>query len=358
MRRLHEGDRRIPAITGIGRAVGRIKMDNAAIDGLLGRKVGFVDRAMRMNNIGIQTRYWVAKGPEGYDREQASSDLSAEALVQAIEMAGIPAEDLKRIIVATSSPDYMGVPVAAMVQDKLGLPTNVQAYDIAAACAGWVQALNEVYVNLMSPLGKGGPQAVVGAEVLSPVISKKKLNTFILFGDAAGATIVDLVNPDDGAPTNMAFVAGADGSLAEKLNVPAGGSKYPPSQYTIDHDMHSMDMDGTVIKDNAINRMVEVTQQALEEAGVPLEEVALFIPHQANLSIIEGVADSVGMPMERVMVTIDRYGNTSAAAIPTALRDAWDQERIKRNDIMVVVTFGAGLEYIAGVLPMVGLPRR
>lgn len=356
--RLGEGDRRIPAIIGLGKGVGRDVVDNAAIDGLLGRKTGFVDRAMRMNNIGIQSRFWVRKGQEGFDREQASSDLSAEALRQAITMAGIPAKDLKRIIVATSSPDYMGVPVAAMVQHKLGLPTNVQAYDIAAACAGWVQALNEVYVNLMSPLGKGGPQAVVGAEVLSPIISRNKLNTFILFGDAAGATIVDLVNPDDGAPTNMAFVAGADGSLAEKLNVPAGGSKYPPSQYTIDHDMHSMDMDGTVIKDNAINRMVEVTQQALAEAGVPLEEVALFIPHQANLSIIEGVADSVGMPMERVMVTIDRYGNTSAAAIPTALRDAWDQERIKRNDIMVVVTFGAGLEYIAGVLPMVGLPRR
>jgi len=352
--RFKEGQ--IPAITGIGKAVGRKVVDNAFIDSMLGRKTGFTDRAMRMTGTGINQRYWVPR--EGHESKQTTSDLSAEALIQAIEMAGIDKNKLKKIVVATSSPDYMGVSTAAMVQHKLELPTNLQAYDIAAGCTGWVQAMGDAYAILQSPIGIKGPQAIIGAEVISPVLSARKDKTFILFGDAGGATIVDLVKPDQGAPTNMAFVPGADGSLADKLNVPAGGSKYPASQYTVDNDMHSMDMDQAIIRENAIRRMTEVTKKALEQSEVLMEDVALFIPHQANLSIIKSTAEGLNFPMERVMVTIGKYGNTSAASIPTALREAWDADRIKRNDIMVVATFGAGLEYIAAVLPMVGLPKK
>lgn len=352
--RFREG--KIPAITGIGGTHGRNVVTNADLDEMLGRRKGFTDRAMRMTGTGIEQRYWIPM--ENYVVKQTTSDMSVDAVIPAIEMAGIYKNDLRKIVVATSSPDFLGVSTAAMVQHKLGLSTNIQAYDLAAGCTGWAQALDEAFANLQSPAGRGGPQAVIGAEVISPVLSKKKLNTFMLFGDAAGATIVDLVKPDEGAPTNIAFVPGADGSLAEKLNVPAGGSKYPASQYTVDNDMHSMDMDGEIIKDNAIKRMVEVTKKALEQSGVPIEEVALFIPHQANLSIIQSTAEGLNFPMKKVMVTIDRYGNTSAASIPTALKEAWDVDRIKRNDIMVVATFGAGLEYIAAVLPMVGLPKK
>lgn len=347
---------KIPAITGIGKAIGRNVITNEVIDDRLGRKKGLTGRAMRRNNIGIEQRYWVTF--ENHQTGQTTSDLSVEALVQSIEMAGIDKNDLKKIVVATSSPDYLGVSVAAMVQHKLGLKTNIQAYDLAAGCTGWLQGLDEAFANLESPRGRGCPQAVIGAEILSPILSKEIVNTFIVFGDAAGATIVDLVKPDAGAPTNMAFVPGVDGSLADKLNVPGGGSKYPTSQYTLDNDMHSMYMDGDIIKENAIKRMTEVSKKALEEAGVPMEDVALFIPHQANLSIIQATADGLNFPMEKVMVTIDRYGNTSAASIPTALREAWDTGRIKRNDMMVVATFGAGLEFAAAVLPMVGLPKK
>lgn len=346
---------RIPAITGVGKAVGRDTVTNELLDERLGRTKGLTSRVMRRNGIGIEQRYWIPM--EGHESKQTTSDLAAEALVEAIKMAGIDKRDLKKIVVATSSPDYLGVPAAAMVQHKLGLSTNIQAYDLAAACTGWVQGVNEAFVNLQSPLGRGSPQAVIGAEVISPVLSKNK-QAFILFGDAAGATIVDLVKPDEGAPTNIGFAAGVDGSLAEKLNVPAGGSRYPASQYTVDHDMHSMDMEGEIIQENAIRRMAEVTKKALEQSGVPMEDVALFIPHQANLSIIQATADSLNFPMERVMVTIGKYGNTSAASIPTALREAWDADRIKRNDVMVVATFGAGFEFIAAVLPMVGLPKK
>ncbi len=351
--RFKEGQ--IPAITGIGKAVGRNIVTNADLDDRLGRAKGITKRAMRRYSIGIEQRYWVPM--EGHESKQTTSDLAVEALVEAIQMAGIDKNELKKIVVATSSPDFLGVSVAAMLQHRLGLPNNIQAYDLAAGCTGWVQATHEAYANLLSPLGRGGPQAVIGSEVISPVLSKNK-ETFILFGDAAGATVVDLVKPDEGAPTNMAFVPGADGSLAEKLNVIAGGSRYPASQYTVDNDMHSMAMEGDIIKENAITRMIEVSKKALEKARVPMEDVALFIPHQANLSIIQSTAEGLNFPMEKVMVTIDKYGNTSAASIPTALREAWDANRIKRNDIMVVATFGAGLEYIAAVLPMVGLPKK
>lgn len=352
--RLREGQ--IPAITGIGKAVGRDVVSNEKLDELHGRKKGLTDRAMRMTGTGIEQRYWVPR--EGHESKQTTSDLAEEALVAGIQMAGIDKNDLKKIVVATSSPDFLGVSVAAMLQYRLGLSTNIQAYDLAAGCTGWVQALDEAFANLQSPAGRGGPQAIIGAEVISPVLSKKKLNTYMLFGDAAGATVVDLVKPDEGAPTNRAFVPGADGSLADKLNVIAGGSKYPASQYTVDNDMHSMTMEGDIIKDNAIRRMTEATKKAIEESGVPMEDVALFIPHQANLSIIQATAEGLNFPMEKVMVTIDKYGNTSSASIPTALREAWDANKIKRNDIMVVATFGAGLEYIAAVLPMVGLPKK
>lgn len=352
--RLIEG--KIPAITGIGKAVGRYIVTNELIDDKLGRMKGLTNRAMRRNGIGIEQRFWVPM--ENHESKQTTSDLAVESLIEAIKMSDIEKKDLKKIVVATSSPDYLGVSTAAMVQHRLGLQTNIQAYDLTAGCTGWLQALNDAYANLLSPIGRGGPQAIIGAEVISPVLSKKKLNTYILFGDAAGAAIVDLVEPDEGVPTNMAFVAGADGSLADKLYVPAGGSKYPASQYTVENDMHSMDMEGDIIKDNAIKRMTEVTKTALKESGVPMEDVALFIPHQANLSIIESIADNLNFPMERVMVTVDKYGNTSAASIPTALREAWDAKRIKRNDILVMATFGAGLEYIAAVFPMVGLPKK
>lgn len=352
--RFREG--KIPAMTGIGKAVPRNIITNEDIDSLLGRTKGLTDRAMRRNDTGIKQRHWVTF--ENNTVKEAVSDLGAEALVQAIEMSGTHKNRFRRIIFATSSSDYTGVPAAVMVQHKLGLPTNIQYYDLAAACTGFVHGVDETFTNLESPAGKGGPQAVIAAEVISPILSRNRGNTYILFGDGAGAVVIELVEPDEGAPTNRAFVAGADGSLAEKLNVPAGGSKYPASQYTIDNDMHSMYMEGEIIHDNAIIRMTEVTKRALEQSRVPIEEVALFIPHQANLSIIKSTAENLNFPMERVMVTVDRYGNTSAAAIPMALREAWDTGRIKRNDIMAVATFGAGLEFAAAVLPMVGLPRK
>lgn len=339
---------RIPAIIGIGSAVGKNIIGNDQIAERLGRKPATIDRMMRP--VGIKTRYWRKDG-------ETTSDLSVEALTEALAMAKIEKSDLKTVLVCTSSPDYLGVPVASMIQEKLGLPMNIRFCDITAACTGWVQGLYNTFVDLTSPLGRGGLQAVLGAEVTSPTLSVKQQNVYLLFGDAAGATIVDLVKPDSGAPTNISFAFGGEGSYAKKLYVPAGGSKYPASQETIDNDMHSVHMEGEVVKEAAIKWMVEKTEEVLEKAGVPKEEVALFIPHQANLEIIEKTAEELNFPWEKVMITVDHFGNTSAASIPTALREAWDKGRIKRNDMLAFATFGAGFTFAAGVIPMVGLPR-
>jgi len=340
---------RIPAITGIGKAVGKNIIDNKTIAELLGRGLSTVDRMMR--SVGIETRYWVSEG------EEATSDLSAKALLEALKMAGIERSNLQTIIVCTSSSDYLGVPVASMLQDKLGLPKNVRYYDVTAACTGWVQGLYNAFVDLTSPYGRDGPQAVIGAEVMSPTLSIKYSNVYPLFGDAAGAVIVSLVEPDENAPTQIAFAFGGEGSYAEKLFMPAGGSKHPASQQTIDNDWHTLQMDGPAIKEAATKRMVEKTKEVLDKAGIPIEEVALFIPHQANLQIMNEVASELNFPWEKVMKTIDHFGNTSAASIPTALCEAWETGKIKRNDILAFATFGAGLTFAAGVIPMVGLPR-
>jgi 3-oxoacyl-[acyl-carrier-protein] synthase-3 len=271
-------------------------------------------------------------------------------------MAGIEKEEIERIIHATSSPDYQGAPVGSIIQDKLGIKTDIQVFDIAAACTGWGQGLSVAFAFAKN--SDSGAQAIIGSEIISPVINPSIEQTYILFGDAAGATIVENVVPDQGAPTKYAFKAGSDGSLLKSLYVPAGGSRLPANKETLEQGLHAIHMDGKVIKEQAIRRMSEVTRAVLDLAGLSVEDIDLFIPHQANLSIIKETADALKVPEEKVMVTIQNYGNTSAASIPTALYEAYHGGRIKRNQYLAFATFGAGLVYIAGVIPMVGLPKK
>lgn len=348
-----EARERIPAIIGLGKAVGRNIVDNAQIAANLGKDPLVIDRLMKP--VGIKSRNWVEKG------EQVTSDLCTEALLQALAMADVERNSLRTIVVATSSPDYMGVPAAPIVQHKLGLSTNVRGYDITAACTGWVHALYNTFKDLSASYAYGedtGPHAVIGAEILSLILSKKQPLLYPLFGDAAGATLVDVVQPDEGVPTNWQFAFGVDGKYAESLYMPAGGSKFPACQATVDADMHTLMMDGRVVKEHAVNQMATLTKQVLEKAGVPQEEVTLLIPHQANLDIIRDTAEALNFPMEKVIVVIDHMGNTSAASIPTAITEAWESGRLQRNNMVAFATFGAGFEFAAGVIPMVGLPKK
>lgn len=342
---------RIPAIIGLGAARGEQIITNPMISNELGKPEKFTDRAMRISGAGIESRHRVAEGTR-------TSDLGVRALEQALEMAHVDKSSLKTIVVGSSTPDYQTVSVAAIIQDKLGIPTNVRVYDVSAACPGFTQALYNTFADLTSSLGRGGPQAALGAEVTSMGMSVNKPNTYILFGDGAGAVVADLVEPDPGAPTKMGFSFGGDGSKAEDLYVPGGGNVYRTTHETVDQDLHALTMNSDVIGHLAPIEMAKHARLALAEAGVSAEDVTLLIPHQANLSIMRNTADELGIPQSKVIEAIRGDGNTSSASIPLAMEYAWESGRLNRNDMLAFAAFGAGLVVGAGVIPMVGLPRR
>jgi len=348
--RIPEGE--IPAITGVGHGVGRNVITNAAFAEYIGRKPETIERLMAQAGIGIEQRFWVEKG------EQATSDLCVDAFEEALAMANLEKGDVKSLYVATFSPDYQAVSAAAIVQEKLGLPTTVLGSNNSDACPGWIFAAHRAMSDLTSPLGRGGVAVVIGAETISPLLSKKKPLVSALFGDAAGATIWQNVKPDSDDLRNYGFGFGVDGKYAEELLIRGGGSKHFTTEETLANDWHSLDMNGKLIFDQAVKRMSEATRQALDDAGIPLEEIDVFVPHQANRKIIEATAEALGVPMEKVIVTIDRYGNTSAASIPTAMYEGVRSGKIERNMIVATAAFGAGLSYGSAIFPMVGLPER
>lgn len=343
---------RIPAIIGVGSAVPPRIKTNEDIDIDLGVRPGTTDRLMRRTRAGVVLRHWVEPG------EQTTSDLAAEALLEALEMAGIDKTALKSIVLGTDSADYGGVAAAAMIQHRLGLATNVRAYDVLSGCTGWAQALKNVFTDLTSSYGDRGPQAAIGAEVLTPVLSKKEKLVYPLFGDGGGATVVDLVIPDSADLPKPVIRIGSDGKYAEDLYMPAGGSKIPTSLETVRDGKHALFMNPGKIEEQAILRMAEFARLVLKEANLPVEEVTWLIPHQANESIMHNVADALNVPWEKVLVTIDKFGNTSAASIPMAMAAAIEEGKLKRNDNCAFAVFGAGLTFAGGILPMVGLPKK
>lgn len=347
-----------PAIISVGMATGSRCVPNQDIDIFLGRTLGLTDRLMRAGRVGIEQRFWVGG--------QVTSDLCVSALQEAMEKAGIRPSDIKGLFVATSSPDMQGVSEAANVQYKAGLPNKLLASTNSDACPGFPHALHRAFAELTSPLGLSGYVAVIGAEVMSLVLGRdngfshperSKEQIAVLVGDGAGAVIVKKVVPDKGAPTNFGFAAGVDGQYADELGVEAGGSRLPTSLKTVQEGRHLIHMNGRVIFEQAVKRMSEAATEALADAGIPVEEIDFFVPHQANRRIMEAVANNLQIPMEKVVITIDKYGNTSSSSIPIALYEAVTVERIKRNHIVLTSSFGAGLIYAAQVFPMVGLPR-
>ncbi|MBI2442827.1 MAG: ketoacyl-ACP synthase III [Candidatus Levybacteria bacterium] len=346
----------IPAITGVGSAVGsEIKTNDDLIPHITAanpEKWGGKERAFRMlmYKVGIQTRPQVRIG------EQATSHLATEASRIAMEMAGIRPEDIGSVVIATSSQDYLGLPVSPMVQDNLGIPNDVGAYDLMAACPGFGHNLRNAFYEVTHPLWDGKPMLIGGAETISPYTDATDENTYLLFGDAAGSVIVDLVKPDEGAPTIWKIVRWSDGSKRMAIRVDAGGTMNPPTERTVREKQHVLRLDGKVVTQTAIEQMTRQIKDVLEQTGYPAEEVKL-IPHQANKSIMNPVAENVGVPREHVVVTIDRYGNTSSASIPTALYEGFLSGQVKRNEVVVFCTAGAGINVVSGVIPMVGLPQ-
>jgi len=250
---------------------------------------------------------------------------------------------LDLIICATSTPEYIFPATACLVQDKLGA-TKAGAFDLSAACSGFIYALNMASQAIIS--GSMSNILIIGAETLSKFIDWNDRNTCILFGDGAGAFVLQASDMAGGV---LASVMHSDGSGGEFLTLPAGGSKNPATEATIRLGQHFIHMDGREVFRFATRVMAQATREVLEKAGIPLNDVSWIVPHQANLRIIDAAARGLKLPMEKFVVNLDKYGNTSTASIPIALCEAVNDGRIKSGDKFVFVGFGAGLTWAASV---------
>ena len=260
---------------------------------------------------------------------ESTASLAAHAGAAAIKDAGITPDDVELLIVATVSPDQAMPSVAAFVQDRLGLRCG--AFDLAAACSGWVYSL----VMGSSLIATGGARHVliVGAETLTRIVDPHDRGTVILFGDGAGAAVL---SGTESALGLVAFDLGCDGSAADILQI-AAGDRY-------------VSMRGSEVFRRAVRAVNESATAVLTKAGLTADDIALFVPHQANRRIIESAARHLGMPLERTMVNIDRYGNTSAASIPIALAEAADQGRLADGDLVLLSGFGAGMTWASAIV--------
>lgn len=290
-----------------------------------------------VSRTGIRERRLAAEG-------ENTSDMSVAAARDALKMAGIHARDLGLIIVATSSPDYLTPPVSSQVQHALGA-RDVGAFTLVNGCTGFVYGLSTAQQFIAS--GACDYVLVIGVELLSRFVDWTDRSTCVLFGDGAGAVVLEVSDQPSGV---LASVLGSDGAGAQHLILPAGGTARPPSHETLDAGLHSIRMNGPQVFRFASRILGKAVKQAIQQAGLGTDEIDLFIPHQANLRIIETAADFVGIPREKVFVNIERYGNTSAASIPIAICEAFEQGRAKVGDTLALVAFGAGLTWAAAVV--------
>ncbi len=276
---------------------------------------------------------------------KGSADMAYRASVLALEAAGIDAKDLEAIIVGTVTPDYPFPSSACILEDMLGA-RNVFSFDVNAACSGFLNAL--AVVDSFIRTGKIRNALVVGSDALSRLLNWQDRSTCILFGDGAGAIVVGSTN--DGNRGILSTRLRTDGSYAKTLYVPAGGSLNPANQENIQRSEHKITMNGKEVFKVAVRSMEEISRDALEEACVGIDEISLVIPHQANRRIISALADRLKIPMEKVMVNVDKYGNASAASVPVALDEAWRQGRIQPGDVVLLNAFGAGFAWGAAVI--------
>lgn len=274
---------------------------------------------------------------------ETTSTLALLASRKALESAHVDPDELDCIIVATVTPDMLFPSTACILQEALGAK-NAFAFDLEAGCTGFVYALTVAERYLLSE-GKG-KALVVGAETLSKIVDWQDRATCVLFGDGAGAAVLGL----DERPGIIATYLGADGGGAHLLELPAGGSRMPASLETVEKRLHYIKMNGNEVFKFAVRVVEEASRKVLAKAQKTIDDVSLFIPHQANIRIIQSAAKRLGIPEEKIFVNVDRYGNTSAASIPIALDEALREQRIKEGDIVLLVGFGAGLTWGAALI--------
>jgi 3-oxoacyl-[acyl-carrier-protein] synthase-3 len=324
--------RRSAHIVGWGMAVPEKVLTNDE----LAKMVDTSDEWIRQRT-GIAERYVAGEG-------ETTLTLSLRAAQHALEVADLDPADLDLIIVATVTPDYMFPSTACLLQDALGTD-KAAAFDLSAGCSGFVYGL-----SLAAELLRGGTYEyvlVVGAETLSRIIDWTDRTTCVLFGDGAGAVVLQANEAPGGF---LSSTLGADGSGGKLLMQPGGGSVHPASLETVAARQHVIQMEGRQVFRFATRVMPEASRQALDLAGLTVDDVHLFVPHQANNRILQMAARGLGVPEDRMFSNLDRYGNTSSASVPIALCEAIDQGLIQRDDVIVCVGFGAGLTWAAAVL--------
>ena len=296
-----------------------------------------------VKRTGISERHIAAE-------DEYTSDMGAKAAELAIERSGISKDDIDLVLCATVTPDYFNMPsTACIISDKLGIK-DVQAFDISAACSGFVYLLSVAKAFIESGMKKN--VLVVGSEKFSSIVDYTDRSTCILFGDGAGAAM--LCATDKKEEGFIDLHASADGSYADFLVTPAPGSINPVSQKVIDEGLNFVQMKGNETFKLAVKTLTKDVKEILAKNNINSEDIPHFIPHQANYRIIKAVGDALKMREDQVVVTVGKYGNTSAASIPMAINDIWESGRLQNGELMLLDTFGGGLTWASALLPFSG----
>jgi len=284
------------------------------------------------NRTGIENRHLVSEG-------EATSDMCAHIANRLLEKSKKSAEEIDVILIATCTPDFPVVATAALVQDKIGAK-NAWGFDIAAACSGFVYAMETGAKMIES--GRYNNVMVMGADTMSSIIDYSDRNTCVIFGDGGGDVLLEPTDTDTGVIDSILHT---DGSGSQYLKVPAGGSVHPASKDTIEKKMHYVYQDGKTIFKFAVKKMAEVSKQILDNNGFTGSDVKLFIPHQANRRIIDAAAKRCGLSADQILVNINKYGNTTAGTIPIALDEAVETDRLNNGDLLLLAAFGGGFTW-------------
>ena len=283
-----------------------------------------------LQRTGIRERHIVEPGV-------ATSDLGKEAAIKAIERAGLTPDDIGLIVVGTVTPDMMFPSTACLIQHKIGAH-HAWGFDISAACSAFTYSV--AAASQIVAAGTVDHALVVGADVMSAIVDYKDRSTCVLFGDGAGACVISAAKPDEGAILD--FECAIDGSGAAALCMPGGGSLHPPSHETVDKRMHYIKQDGQTVFKFAVRRTEEIALRLLERNGLTPADLDLFVSHQANRRIIQAAAEKIGVDPAKVIINIERFGNTTAATIPLALNDAICSGRLKKGHLVLLASVGAG----------------
>lgn len=312
-------------ITGVGHYLPDYILTNAELE-----------KYIETNDEWIRSRTGISERRILKDPEKATSFMAAAASIEALKDAGVEASEIDAIIVATVTPDYMFPAAAALVQKKIGA-VNAYAFDLSAACSGFLYALSTGAMMIES--GRAKKVIVVGADKMSAIVDFHDRTTCILFGDAAGAVVLE--QSDEGGIID--FVHHTEGDEECMLYQPAGGSRYPATEETVKNKMHYIRQDGRAVFKKATEGMADVSLEIMQRNNLTGDDVAWLVPHQANLRIIDATARRMGLSSEKVMINIGKYGNTTAATIPLCLYD-W-KEKLNKGDKIILSAFGGGLTW-------------